>query len=125
MNSAELLFAITQYWLIIGGVVAALFLVVGIDRIDEDARGAYVFRPLLIPGILLIWPIVLWRWWSLESGSYDPESRYKPVRAAHKVIALGMFIAVVGITSIGLSVRQQWPADYVPQKLSEPVEASE
>jgi hypothetical protein len=49
-----------------GALVALAFLGFGIDRIDPAARGAHVFRPLLIPGIVLLWPLVLWRWRQLE-----------------------------------------------------------
>jgi hypothetical protein len=49
-------------WAAPGLLVAVAFLSVGIDRIDHAAAGAYAFRPLLIPGILLLWPLVLWRW---------------------------------------------------------------
>lgn len=52
----------------IGVFVAALFIFYGIDRIDPGARGAYSFRPLLVPGAILLWPLVLWRWISLERG---------------------------------------------------------
>ena len=45
-----------------GLVVAAAFLFRGLDRIDPAARGAYAFRPLLVPGLVLLWPLVLWRW---------------------------------------------------------------
>ena len=38
----------------------------GIDRIDPAARGSYTFRPLLVPGIMLLWPLVLRRWQTLE-----------------------------------------------------------
>lgn len=50
----------------IGCVVALAFLLVGIDRVDPAANGAYAFRPLLLPGIMLLWPLVLLRWWALE-----------------------------------------------------------
>ena len=83
MDSAQAIIAFFQLWGIIGAVVALPFLIFGIDRIDEDARDAYVFRPLLIPGILLIWPIVLWRWWQIESESSAWMSRYRTVRKAH------------------------------------------
>lgn len=46
----------------IGVAVAVLFLTVGIDRVDPAARGAYAFRPLLLPGVALLWPYVLRRW---------------------------------------------------------------
>ncbi len=48
-----------------GALVSILFLVFGIDRIDPAARGAYAFRPLLVPGLVLLWPLVLWRWLAL------------------------------------------------------------
>ena len=50
----------------IGAIVTAAFLFVGLDRIDPSARGAYAFRPLVIPGAILLWPLVLRRWMMLE-----------------------------------------------------------
>ena len=49
-----------------GLAAAAVFLLWGIDRVDPTAAGAYAFRPLLIPGIVLLWPAVLLRWARLE-----------------------------------------------------------
>ena len=51
--------------LIVGGSAAG-FLIFGLDRIDEDARGSYAFRPLLVPGLILLWPLVAIRWAILE-----------------------------------------------------------
>ena len=48
-----------------GIAVAMAFLFIGLDRLDPAARGAYAFRPLLVPGLVLLWPLVLWRWWIL------------------------------------------------------------
>lgn len=118
--SAAGLIAFAQIWLLIGSAVAALFLLFGIDRIDEDADGAYVFRPLLIPGILLIWPLVLWRWYRLESNTDVWAKRYKPVRSKHLPAALIMAGALTLAIVAGLSVKQTWPADIAPVKLSEP-----
>ena len=50
-----------------GVLVAAVFLLWGIERIDSSSHGAYAFRPLLIPGIVLLWPAVLLRWARLEA----------------------------------------------------------
>ncbi len=50
----------------LGIPVAVAFLAFGLDRIDPAAHHAYVFRPLLVPGCLLLWPVVLWRWAALE-----------------------------------------------------------
>ena len=49
-------------WMTLGGCVGLLFLLRGIDRVDPAARGAYAVRPLLMPGLALLWPLVLWRW---------------------------------------------------------------
>lgn len=52
----------------VGAVAAAAFLIFGIDRIDASAKGSYAFRPLLVPGTILLWPLVLWRWYQLEQN---------------------------------------------------------
>jgi hypothetical protein len=52
-------------WLAIGSLVGVAFLFVGIDRVDDAARGAYAFRPLLLPGLVLLWPFVVLRWYLL------------------------------------------------------------
>jgi hypothetical protein len=30
--------------------------------VSPASTGAYAFRPLLLPGLALLWPLVLWRW---------------------------------------------------------------
>lgn len=119
MDGAELIMTLVRIWGWIGAAVAAVFLAVGIDRIDEDARGAYVFRPLLIPGILLIWPLVLWRWWQIETSSVGWAARYRPVRSAHGAAAIFMSVALALILIFGLQARQNWPDDVAPVRLSE------
>ncbi|MEM7300024.1 MAG: hypothetical protein AAF468_02985 [Pseudomonadota bacterium] len=71
MTFAELIVSLVEYWLYAGLLVAVLFLFVGIDRIDPASHNAYAFRPLLVPGILVLWPLVLWRWWTLEKLKRD------------------------------------------------------
>ena len=68
MEVAAAIVNLAMIYLAIGGIVALLFLVIGLDRIDPLARGAYAFRPLIAPGIVLLWPLVLWRWLALERG---------------------------------------------------------
>ncbi|MBX4994800.1 hypothetical protein ABID08_006717 [Rhizobium binae] len=55
-------------WAGIGVVVAAAFLLYGFDKVDPGAHDAYAVRPLLIPGLVLLWPVVIWRWLSLAKG---------------------------------------------------------
>jgi len=123
MNIVDAIFLFLSVWTAIGGVVALIFLTFGIDRIDEDARGAYVFRILMVPAILLIWPLVLYRWYILETGKDNWEKRHKPPRNAHFWVAIIFALAIPSIILLGLSQRQIWPVDFVPQKLSMLVES--
>jgi len=66
LEAAALIVNFVKIYLAIGGLIALIFLAIGIDRIDAAAHGAYAFRPLLVPGIGILWPLVLWRWWALE-----------------------------------------------------------
>jgi hypothetical protein len=66
---------VTGLW-IYGGVgfaVALAFVLFGIDRVDAAAHGAYAVRPLLMPGLVLLWPIVVIRWVALARQRGDPE----------------------------------------------------
>ena len=107
-----------QIWLYAGAAVAALFLTIGIDRIDEDARGAYIFRPLLILGVLLIWPLVLWRWFLLETARNDRMRHYLPPRSAHARFWMVLGILIPAVFLASLALRQPAPNDVVPQRLS-------
>lgn len=119
MNEAEAILLVLRIWAYIGAVVAVAFLTFGIDRIDEDARSAYVFRPLLIPGVIVIWPLVLWRWRVLETGRDKWPKRYAPPRKAHRIVGFLMPLAIIVIITVGWGQRQVWPADIAPERLSE------
>jgi hypothetical protein len=66
MVVAKALVSLLQVYALLGGLVAAVFLLFGIDRVEPSARGSYAFRVLLIPGVVGLWPLVLWRWRQLE-----------------------------------------------------------
>lgn len=69
MGFAEGLIMALQIYAGIGAVVAAAFLLIGVDRIDPGARGSYLFRVMLIPGVVGLWPLVICRWLALEKQS--------------------------------------------------------
>jgi hypothetical protein len=59
---ARILVEIATLHAAIGVGVGIAFLLFGIERVSPASAGAYAFRPLLLPGLALFWPLVLWRW---------------------------------------------------------------
>ena len=62
MSQAETIVWLVEGYLAIGLAVAACFLIFGIERVEPYSKGSLGFRPLLVPGLCLLWPLVLWRW---------------------------------------------------------------
>ena len=66
MDAARIVIEILQYYGYVGLAVAAAFLLYVIERVDPRARRTYAFRPLLIPGCIVLWPLVIARWVAVE-----------------------------------------------------------
>lgn len=62
MQIAEWIVSGAQIYASIGLAIGLIFIFLGIDRLALDARHSWAFRPLLLPGFVLIWPLALWRW---------------------------------------------------------------
>ena len=58
--TAETWWTLIVRYLQIGAAVSLVFLLL-VGRTDRAARGAYLFRPLLVPGAILLWPLLLVR----------------------------------------------------------------
>jgi hypothetical protein len=56
------LLTLVSVYAALGLAVGLGFLLFGLPRRDPGAVGAYAFRPLLLPGLIALWPLVLWRW---------------------------------------------------------------
>ncbi|WP_371224849.1 hypothetical protein [Roseovarius sp. 2305UL8-3] len=119
MTGAETLILLVQIWGGIGVVVSVTFLTFGLGQIDEDARGAITFRPLLVPGILVLWPLVVWRWWVLATGRDKWRLRHAPPRRSHHVVAIIMAVLIALSLLTSYSIRQTWPSDIAPVQLEE------
>jgi hypothetical protein len=59
MSTSALLDGLTLYLEI--GLVVALAFATLVGKLDQAAAGAFWFRPLLVPGATLLWPLVLVR----------------------------------------------------------------
>ena len=120
METAATVLTVAEYWAWTGLIVAVPFLIFGMDRIDENARGAYIFRPLLLPAILLIWPVVLWRWFLLESNRDNWKARHRPPRQSHRFAAFAFAVMIPLTIATGLAVKQTWPEAFEPVLLEAP-----
>lgn len=119
MTAATLLLG-AQIYLGIGGAVAVVFVLYGIDRIEVDARGVWAFRPLLVPGILLIWPLVLWRWWAIERRGAETAARYRPPHRLQGAMLLLLVLAVPVMVFGALVIRQDGPFEAAAEQLEPP-----
>ena len=56
---AQAIISTVGLYLLAGAHVALAFIPL-LGRIDPAARGAYGFRLLIAPGVILLWPLVVW-----------------------------------------------------------------
>ena len=105
-----LILQIAQAYTLLGSVVAAVFVLWGVERVAPGARGAWTFRPLIVPGVILLWPLVLWRWRVLARGE-DACRRHRPPRRAQHLIALALAVAVPVLLATGVLLRQDGPQE--------------
>lgn len=117
--AADLIWAV-QIYLGFGAATALVFLAFGIDRVDDSARGVWVFRPFLIPGILLIWPLVLVRWMQLERGGAEGQARFRPPLSGQARMALVLALSVPLIIGGAMMLRQNGPTEASAQLLEPP-----
>ncbi len=105
MPAAEIVVAVGQAWLLAGLCVGVAFLVFGLDGTDAAARGAYGFRPLLLPGLVLLWPLVVWRWLDRPSPTREPSLARRQKRA-HGVVWIGLACILTSILGTALALRR-------------------
>ena len=115
---------IVQGYGALGAAVAAAFILWGIGRIDANARGAWAFRPLLVPGVVLLWPLVLWRWF-VQSRGADAGRRHRPPRRTQDVIALALAVAIPVILITALLARQDGPLERPAVQIAPPPAAGD
>ena len=91
------------YYLYAGAAVAVVFLLYGLGRLDENAQDAWVFRPVLIPGVLLIWPLVIWRWTVLFRGEEKLDRHRMPrIRQERAQVVFALVIPLILLVAFAL-----------------------
>lgn len=114
---ARAIILLAQAYGALGAAIAAWFLLWEIDRRDPMARGSWAFRPLLIPGMVLLWPLVLWR---LRAPATPSTTMGRHFRAGH-ARAWGVLAVLLPILVLGaLAIRQNGPTEAPPVRLSAP-----
>ena len=123
MSGAAALVEVLGWYAWFGAAAALAFLGFGVDRVDESARGSYPFRVLLVPGVMLLWPLVLWRWLALERTP-EPDrpwrARHSPRRRLHGRAAWLLALALPLLLATGFLAREMGPTEQPPVQLSAP-----
>jgi hypothetical protein len=104
MTAAMAIVVVAKAYLLTGIAVAVPFLVFGVGRADPSASGAYGFRVLVFPGVVLLWPLVVLRWagkWT-KSPDGNPEAQ----RRAHLRIWTAMAILLTAAFALAWGLRQ-------------------
>ncbi len=115
-----LLFRIAQGYAALGALTAAAFVLFGIGRAMPAARGAYAFRPLLLPGLVLLWPLVVWRWWRLTRSAQPGLPLGRHYRLTHRAVWTLLAIVLPVLLLLAVGLRQQAALDPAPVRLSAP-----
>jgi hypothetical protein len=100
---AEALVSAATGYAMAGLAVGIAFLLFGLDRTHPAARGAHAFRPLLLPGLALLWPLVLRRWAGARAVAVLAAMRVRH-RRAHLRIWIAMLILLPAL------LAPAWPA---------------
>jgi hypothetical protein len=83
---AALLLVLMSIYVVCGLVFAAPFAFVGVGKIDPHAaHGTWGFRLLIIPGTILLWPLLAMRWFK---GIHEPPEEWNAHRCAARKEAL-------------------------------------
>ncbi len=117
MTAALAMVAIVKAYLATGAVVALAFLALGM-RSDPAARGAYAFRLLILPGLILLWPLVIWRWAATSREGSEP--KLKKQHAAHALIWMLISVTLGAALILATLNRRVKLPDPPSQRLSLP-----
>ncbi|MFK7988979.1 MAG: hypothetical protein AB8I08_23375 [Sandaracinaceae bacterium] len=79
MHAAEIVLWTAGAHLSVGVLFGLAFVFFGVSRLDEAARGSSLaFRLLILPGCVVLWPLVAYRWLRGPARSAAPSSEAAP-----------------------------------------------
>jgi hypothetical protein len=118
-STAQALYVVTLAYALIGLCVAVAFLLLALDRLDPAAHGRVAFRPLLVPGLALLWPYVLVRWRRSKAAAIVVAPQHRQ-RAAHARVWLALAAILPLILLGGFVLRQGGPLEAPAVQLAPP-----
>ncbi|MEM6441203.1 MAG: hypothetical protein AAF763_16080 [Pseudomonadota bacterium] len=98
-----------EVWVWIGLAVAAVLVLWGAGAAEENARGAWAFRLLLVPGAVLLWPLVALRLGARLRGEAPGLAAHRPPRRAQDGAALLLALFVPTALGTAMAIRQDGP----------------
>jgi hypothetical protein len=110
-------------YLAAGFLFAVAFQAVGLRRLDPAARGAgWVFRLLVTPGVIALWPVLLRRWRTAQIRGSDavPEpsvARARQLRTVHGWVWRILLVVGPLILGVALASRRPESGDPPPPRL--------
>ena len=105
MAIARIVIMIVEVWLALGLAIAIAFLLAGLERQEPSARGSHAFRILLVPGMAMLWPLVLARWRTPLPEGQGPGLGLRAQRVWHQRAWLGLAMAL----AVLVALAQLWP----------------
>jgi hypothetical protein len=67
-----IILVLAAIYLVIGLLFAIAFVIKGVTAVDEGAHGSSAgFRIIILPGVALLWPVLLKKWINAKSTSHD------------------------------------------------------
>lgn len=67
---ATALLSIVGLYVVVGLLVGLAFVLRGVSRLDAAAGDSpFVFRVVIFPGCVGLWPVVLWKWIKASKGA--------------------------------------------------------
>jgi len=106
------------------GLLAAIVLHArGLREIDPGVVGAgWLFRVLVTPGILALWPVLLPRWLRARGGAASPGAVHRPlssrgIRAYHRRLTWLVLVLVPLAAAAAVALRPGDPSRGIPPRL--------
>ena len=115
----QALYVATIAYVLIGLFVAVVFLLASLDRLDPSAQGCIAFRPLLVPGLVLLWPYVLVRLQRGKRATIITAAQHRQ-RMAHGRVWIALAAILPLIVLGGLVLRQGGPLEAPAVQLEPP-----